>query len=103
MTPALQMAEFHSLGVSSAPDTRDMEYLLRLDRERLIERHAAEVDSLKRDIAGWQSHASDLGNQIRSLKRREDWFHIGMLAVGLFCAYLVVRDMGCSAVPSWFR
>ncbi len=98
--PEIQM---HALGVAIDPADMAMDSLLRIDKERLIARHAAEVESLKRDITGWQSHASDLGNEIRSLKRREDWFHIGMLAVGLFCAYLVARDMGCSAMPWWGR
>lgn len=103
MTPDLEFSDLHSLGVARHPDDIAMESLLQIDRQRLVERHDSELKMLDADIEGLKRHASDLGNQIRSARRREDrlmWILAGTI---IFAGYLAVRDIGCPALPWWFR
>lgn len=95
---ALELAEYH------APPAEDqaMSYLLTLDKSRLIERHAYEVAVLKQDIEGHEAHAGELGNVIRLMGRKIDRLMLGIAAVALFAAYVLVRDIGCG-VAWWGR
>lgn len=99
----------HALGVS-APEENGMESLIALDKERLIERHRAQVLRIytgitqraaeqRAEVDGLTGRVSGLRASEDALKKRVNYL---MLAL-LFCVgavlYFAARDAACPIVP----
>lgn len=102
--------EAHGVGVSLSPYPKDsMDYLLTIEKERLIEMHTAEVLDLYDKIGDITYHASELGDEIRQrdqvIKKRDrsiNYLYMALVGVALVAGYFALRDLGCGA-PSWGR
>lgn len=93
MTPS--QLHSHALGVLTDSRQDSMEELLRIDKERLVERHATEIADLQDRISGLKSHASELGNVIRRLRKREDRFWLAIAGMAMMTLYFMARDLSC--------
>jgi hypothetical protein len=87
----------HALGISldTHPEDDDMERFIRMDKERLIDRHMQEVAALNADIEGWRERASKLGDELRHRKTLIDRLWLTVFGLALVMAYLYLRDIGC--------
>lgn len=99
----------HALGVA-APEESGMESLIALDKERLIERHRAQ---LLRVYAGITQRAKEHRAEVESLTERLSALRISedvlkskvnyLMAALLFCVgavtYFAVKDVACPALP----
>jgi hypothetical protein len=68
-----------------------------IEKERLVEQHAAEVAALTREIGGLRTHVSSLGEQIRRCAKRENNLMLAVGALAMVVAYFFLRDYGCGA------
>lgn len=99
----------HALGVS-APEESGMESLIALDKERLIERHRAQLARLyagitqralehQVEITALAKQVSELRAQRQALSAKVSW----LMLVLLFCVgavtYFAVKDVACPSVP----
>ena len=93
----------HALGVNLAvvPDD-DMKRFEVIEKDRLVEQHAAEVAGLNTEIEGWKNHAAALQEKIHGLEKKESKLMLGLGALAMVVAYLYLRDYGCST-PFWTR
>lgn len=94
----IEIAEYRSMGIKPDPEdqrTVDMEYLLRIEKQRLIEMHATEVSGLHADIKGWETHTSELGGAIRKERRRVDKLYLALFGAILVILYLYGNAVRC--------
>lgn len=93
----------HALGVTLATATgADMRRFEVIEKERLVEQHAAEIGALTAEIHNWQARVTGLEAQLRIQARRENKLMLGLGALAMVVAYFYLRDYGCSA-PLWTR
>ena len=91
-----EIAEYHALGLAHEPDrAAQMQDLLAIDKHRLIELHQTEVATLQQDIKGWESHASELGDEIRRGRKRLNHAYMIAFAAILVAVYLYRDAAGC--------
>lgn len=99
----------HALGVS-APEESGMESLIALDKERLIERHRAQVLRIytgitqraaehRAEVDGLTARVAGLRSSEDALKKRVNH----LMLVLLFCVgavlYFSARDVACPVIP----
>ena len=90
----------HALGVTLSGADSDMKRFERMHRERLIEQHNLKVAALNAQIDGFETHVSDLRQQISKMAKRENYLMLALAALAMLVAYFYLRDLGCAA-PSW--
>lgn len=73
-----------------------------IEKERLVEQHAADLASLNAEIDQWKQRTAGLEQQIRRLGTRENRLMLAVGALAMVVAYFYVRDLGCGA-PLWSR
>lgn len=73
-----------------------------IEKERLVEQHAADIARLNAEIDGWKIRTAELEGQIRRLGKRENKLMLAVGALAMVVAYFYLRDLGCGA-PLWTR
>lgn len=99
----------HALGVSVSDETA-MGELLRLDKERLIARHDAQIERLhfgiRQRAIDHQRQVSDLSAKCdklltieRGLNAKVDKLMLALAFFVMFAMYFAIRDASCPVLP----
>ncbi len=105
---SLAELDAHALGVALPED--DMDALLRLDKERLLARHDAQIDRLhagirqraiehQRQVSDLSEKCSKLLTVERNLNAKINWLMLSLAFAVMFAMYFAIRDASCPVLP----